>query len=315
MASFNKLPILCLITILGIVCGVNLAQAKDFGQFRGREGEKGWFWYEVNKKPKTTNATNSTPKKQAQMPSPKKKQKKDFEEEIIPWDEVWTMHPDKFQKTLNETQKKAVQNPNSHYVKDYYVLQYIAMTRAKQFQEKVTDVAQSLPSLSAGRSPTRVGSLIGSLKKKELKNEIIPFMRKKMGLFLFTSAGCAYCDKQKKILKLFEESWSWENITVFDIGRRPELKQRFEIQIVPEIWVVGQVNNEIKQERLIAGLATTGDIEKELIKIYYKWYRGERYEKPEVFQHLVKPKDYIDDYIKQRTHKNFQNSTGGADDN
>jgi conjugal transfer pilus assembly protein TraF len=206
------------------------------------------------------------------------------------------MHPKEFQKLMNEVQDLAVMNPeNKQRVRELYALQAVASIRAKRFQEAVSEVRQEMPALdmSTRRSPTLVASMAEASQRIKERQEIVPFMRDNMGLIFFYSPECAYCEKEKFILQSFKKKWNWNNITSVNIYKDVDAKLKFDVQVTPDLWIVGRVGDEIKERRLKAGLSTMADIEFGLIKAYYEWFEGKNYDRPSMVEELVKPEDII----------------------
>ena len=69
------------------------------------------------------------------------------------------------------------------------------------------------------------------------------------------------------------------------------------MQVTPDLWVVGKVQDdgseEKKQMRIKAGLATIADIEMGLLKAYYEWFEGKNFERPEMVDIIVDPRDIV----------------------
>jgi len=268
-----------------------------------KPGTKGYFWYEVVQEENATSQTVANPEpvkpKEEEKPEVAKKENKpeEYPTDIkIPWDRVWTMHPKEFQKLIDEVQDLAVMDPsNKQRVKELYALQAIASIRAKRFQEAVEEVRQEMPGLdmSTRRSPTLVASMAEAKQRMDLRSEIVPFMRDNMGLIFFHSPTCAYCQKQKYILEGFAKKWGWQRLQMVDVTADSDTAARFGVQIVPDIWVVGKVGDEIKERRIKAGLSTLADLEQGLMKAYYDWFEGKNYERPDMVEELVRPEDII----------------------
>jgi len=256
-------------------------------------GDKGYFWYEVNR--------NSTKEEEKKPPiqatkEPRQKQireKKDFE---IDWKAVWNMHPDQFQNLLNKTEKRAVQYPNKkQYMRDYIKLKFVAQKRASDFQIAYGRARKEMPLLdySVRRAPNSLASRLEVDQRRQNRQKVVPKMRENMGLFFFFSTGCRYCEEQKEILSHFVEKWEWRQLKSINIDQHPELRKKYQVEIVPDLWVVGKVEGEIREARLGAGLLNLGEIERGLTQLYFRWFEGKHYERPNMTKELKSPKDYI----------------------
>jgi len=210
------------------------------------------------------------------------------------------MHPKEFQKLMNEVQDLAVANPTPERMNDWYKLLYVASFRAKRFQEAADRIRREMPALdfSVRRSPTLVGSLIEAREKMNLRKEIVSFMRENMGIIVFYAPGCGYCKKQIEIMQGFSRKWGWNNIIFVNVKEDLDAYLEYGVQVTPDLWVVGNVKyddgtEERKQMRIKSGLATIADIEMGLLKAYYEWFEGKNFERPEMVDIMVDPRDII----------------------
>jgi conjugal transfer pilus assembly protein TraF len=249
-----------------------------------QEDREGWFWYQKN------NATEKNATKPITPPvaDQKSEEEKEFDGfKDIDWNEVWTLHPDKFQALITDTQKWAIQDPSVDRLKIYIALQKVAKERAVKFQQVWGETLNQNPLLDElKRSPTKVGSLIEAHLSRQDKEKYLKPMRENMGILYFYSSTCAYCDKQKKILEYFIDKWGWENITAINTETEVDAVLEYGVDIVPDMWVVGHFNGEIRKRRIGAGLLTVGDIEKGLMNAWSYWTRDKPYEVPETIEQL-----------------------------
>jgi len=289
--------------LLGLSLAIPPAHASWFGQ-DASPGTRGYFWYEVVQEDNATNATNQTVAMPEPKPEPKEEVKKEPEyptEVKIPWDRVWTMHPKEFQKLMDEVQDLAVANPTPERMNDWYKLLYVASFRAKRFQVAADRARREMPGLdmSVRRSPTLVGSLAEAKTRMRLRKEIVPFMRERMGLILFYSPRCPYCEKEIEILQGFARKWGWgENIRLIDSRANHDVADKFGVQVTPDLWIVGNISgnedgSDVLSMRLGTGLITISEIEDALMRAYFEWFEGKNYERPEMVDELVKPEDII----------------------
>jgi len=162
-------------------------------------------------------------------------------------------------------------------------------------------VRREMPALdySVRRSPTLVGSLIEAREKMNLRKEIVSFMRENMGIIVFYKpTRCPYCAKQIKIMQGFSRKWGWNNIIFVNVKEDLDAYLEYGVQVTPDLWVVGNVKyddgtEERKQMRIKSGLATIADIEMGLLKAYYEWFEGKNFERPEMVDIIVDPRDIV----------------------
>ena len=296
------------------------------GNFFGESGREGWFWYEdpvkKKKEPKkeqrTINKTKKKPKhkkdKKAEkvaVGTHKKKGERNYPSLMkmpdhkfkgnIDWDSVWNMHPDVFQDLIKKTRKWAVQKPSKDRVLKYYALQWVAQERSEEFQQTFDRVRLQNPSLdsSVKRAPTKLGSRYEIYQKKHDRKKAMRRMRKDMGLILFVGSDCPYCRKEKDILKSFVDQKNWKNYEIVDIRNRPEMADDYGVQVLPDLWVVGNVGGKIKKMRIKSGLAEFYHILDGVTKAHARWFKGERYNGPNMTKDVVEFNEVVDKIMKK----------------
>jgi thiol-disulfide isomerase/thioredoxin len=124
-------------------------------------------------------------------------------------------------------------------------------------------------------------------------------MREDMGILLFYTDDCPYCDAQKTILENFAAKHGWQNITGINISQAPQAARDFNVQLVPDLWVVGNVNGQIQRRRISAGVSAGTDIEKGLLSAHSRWFRGGAYEKK-----AYVPVTEFEDYLRKQDREN-----------
>jgi thiol-disulfide isomerase/thioredoxin len=249
-----------------------------------QDDREGWFWYQQNNATEEKNATKSITPPLADQKT-KEKEFDGFKD--IDWEAVWKLHPDKFQALITDTQKWAIQDPSVDRLKIYIALQKVAKERAVKFQQVWGETLNQNPLLDElKRSPTKVGSLIEAQLSRQDREKHLKPMRENMGILYFYSSTCAYCEKQKKILEYFIDKWGWKNITAINTETEVDAVLEYGVDIVPDMWVVGHFDGEIRKRRIGAGLLTVGDIESGLMNAWSYWTRGKPYEAPETIEQL-----------------------------
>ncbi|HEX7822343.1 MAG TPA: conjugal transfer protein TraF [Sphingobium sp.] len=56
-------------------------------------------------------------------------------------------------------------------------------------------------------------------------------------LVMFSRSTCGYCQVQWLIVQRFQDEMGWQ-LTLTDIDRRPDIEQRFGVQVTPTIMVI-----------------------------------------------------------------------------
>lgn len=234
---------------------------------------RGWYCYEDTQTP--DHEPQNLPESRDTAPPP-------FTGEVD-WDAVWIMPPEAMKTLINDALSYAQQDPGDESrMVTYLKLQGVAMRRAKSFQEAWAETLLKYPLLdeTVARAPTLAATNLEVFTERQERTEAIAAMRENMGLVYFYSPDCPYCDKEKDILASFLQKWNWQNFTAIDITANPGVAAAFDVQVVPDIWVVGNQDGEVLQRRLKAGLAEYADLERGLLKAWKLWFAGERYERP-----------------------------------
>ncbi len=220
----------------------------------------GWWWghYQAEDKPKD-----------------KKPAKKDDKAPFIPppltaykYQDLWNMHPDKFQELLMDYQKKAVMAPSEDNVHDYYIMQDIARRKSLEFTNVAMMVWQKNPELNVLKdypiSPIGISSMTRQQNSNigaKIRNNMDNF-----GLIYFYSESCDYCAQQTNILRSFIDKYGWQ-VKKVEISREPDIAARFNAETVPMIIMVQRDTQNYMP--VTSGLATLNEIEDNL-------YRGIR---------------------------------------
>jgi len=284
-----KTVIMSLVLIADAAFCHAMEDARQFNYYDDPDVCKGWFCYEDPNQ----DANISTIHPGQQFNGTKKAYSGE-----VDWARVQTMPPEELKQLINDSFSYAQQDPSDKKrLLDYMKLQGVAMRRAKQFQETWVEVVSQNPVLdeTVKRSPTQAGTFLEVVAERGDRNRVIAEMAQNMGLIYFYSPTCPYCEKEKEILNAFVEKWQWKNITAINIVENPRSAQEYGVQTIPDLWVVGNVNGEVNQRRLKAGLATHSDIERGLLMAWKMWFQQKPYERPQMGQELMT----FDEYLKK----------------
>ena len=215
----------------------------------------------------------------------------------IPWNRVKDMHPTELRILLDDVKNHAIQKPTEERLLAYMTLQTMAMEKATAFQETWSEVLQQNPILNENAKRPAAGFVTNMLvvEQRDELEKAIEHMKQEMGIVFFYTDSCAYCDKQKEVLESFGKRKEWTNIVGVNISKEPEVGKEFNVQIVPDLWVVGNVDGEIKKRRLSAGLSSHTQIEKGILNAYSRWFKGKNNYLPKAFKPLIELDDFIKD--------------------
>lgn len=265
--SSKKGPIFFLVVSLSLFVCLNSFAAGAGGERKEPpkkyydRAKEGWFWYE-------------DPPAKVEPEEQKKELSKEKPARVVPqmenytMDDLWNMHPDDFQALLMDFQKKAVQYPTEQNMVDYYTMQDIARRKSAAYANVAGYVTQKYTAFDMNAAFPTVTP--GRVAKTQTQNreiqETIASAQSNHALLFFTQQGCSFCDKQKNILKFFNDKYGWP-IKEMDIRANPDLASRFNITTTPTLLLISQG----KQDYLpvSVGVASLDAIEQKI-------YRGVR---------------------------------------
>jgi len=256
------------------------------------DSRRGWYWYEKEIIP-------PKPEKKEERRSPvlpKTEDKQTVSERQRPqidWSQVWYMHPDDFQKLLDDQLKFSVQYPTEENVTKYVALQYVAQNRAKKFQEVWSDVLLNHPSLdmSLVRDATKTASYLeAKLTGNDVRNAVSS-INEDYGLVLFISNECVYCEQQIMYTDTFVSKWDWKNYQSINIDERQINKNMFPVETTPELFIVDKSG---KASRIAAGMNFPDRIEKSVLNYVNKRQNdGKHYVNPKTIDQTLTPEEAI----------------------
>lgn len=219
--------------------------------------KEGWFWYQD---PPIEAELEAPQEPEAAAPKPTAR---DFSLE-----ELWSLHPERFQEIYTNTLNAAVQHPSEPNVKDWYRMQDISRRKSVQFANVAAYVAQTNPEFNYIKDSPLAAPGRKALYQQQFGDieTAIHEGRQTHGLLFFYSRGCGYCAPQAEILQAFTNKYRWE-IKGVDIDAEPGLAARFDIETTPTILLV---NQEVSRPFPVAvGVISLAQIEQNI-------YRGMR---------------------------------------
>ncbi len=286
------------------------------------EGRQGWFWYEdpeieeeVTKEELEPEIMPEDPEPEIEVAEPEPEPERPFDGfQDIDWEGVWNMHPDDFQDLVDDTQAWAVQDPSVERVRVYVALQNVGRERSKRFQEAWKEALLADPVLRGPeRHPSHQATRLTRLQEREDRQEIIPQMKEDMGILFFYTDDCPMCEAQFDVLEYFKNRWDWKNIETFHADEAEEVLQEHRIHSVPETFVVGKVDGEIKERRLATGYMQLAQIERGLLNAHSRWFEDRPYESPQMSESMMAFDDYIEEEFIE-TQKDLEDELDEATD-
>mgnify|MGYP001163311327 FL=1 len=187
------------------------------------DGRTGYWWYQ------------SLPKPVEEQPDPDELVKP----AIPPMAELATWTPPKIRKLIEQQRDYAATVLTVDAVADFWRLQDFARRKARAFAG-VTQIAMLRhPELNAKSANPMVGEARDQLsaQKDHVRRQYLRGRANEFALVMFSRSTCGYCRVQWPIVQRFQEEMGWQ-VTLMDIDRRPELAQRFGVEITPTTMVI-----------------------------------------------------------------------------
>nr|WP_240502308.1 conjugal transfer protein TraF [Sphingomonas panacis] len=188
-----------------------------------REARTGYWWYQAPPKPV----------EKAEDPEALVKPA------IPPMAELATWTPPKIRKLIEQQRDYAATVLTVDAVSDFWRLQDFARRKARAFAG-VTQIAMlQHPELNAKSANPMVGDARDQLSayKNDVRRQYLRGHAQEFALVMFSRSTCGYCRVQWPIVQRFQEEMGWQ-VTLMDIDRRPELAQRFGVEITPTTMII-----------------------------------------------------------------------------
>jgi conjugal transfer pilus assembly protein TraF len=158
---------------------------------------------------------------------------------IPPMSELASWTPPKIRKLIEQQRDYAATVLTVEAVADFWKLQDFARRKARAFAG-ITQVAMlQHPELNAKSANPMVGDARDQLlaHKDDVRRRYLRAHAGEYALVMFSRSTCGYCQVQWPIVQRFQDEMGWQ-LTLMDIGRRPEIAQRFGVQITPTTMVI-----------------------------------------------------------------------------
>lgn len=167
---------------------------------------------------------------------------------IPPMAELATWTPPKIRKLIEEQRDYAATILTVDAVADFWRLQDFARRKARAFAG-VTQIAMlQHPELNSKSANPMVGDARSELsaEKDAIRRAYLRSRASEFALVMFSRSTCGYCRVQWPIIQRFQEEMGWQ-VTLMDIDQRPELGQRFGVEITPTTMLIRRAS----QQRMI----------------------------------------------------------------
>ncbi len=185
--------------------------------------KQGYWWYEA---PKPSTPAEDDPEA-LHKPA------------IPPMAELATWTPPKIRKLIEQQRDYAATVLTVDAVADFWRLQDFARRKARAFAG-VTQLAMlQNPELNSKSANPMVGDARSELtaQKDAIRRSYLRAHAGEFALVMFSRSTCGYCRVQWPIVQRFQEEMGWQ-VTLMDVDRRPEVSQRFGVEITPTTMVI-----------------------------------------------------------------------------
>ena len=185
--------------------------------------KQGYWWYEA---PKTAQPEPEDPD-DLKRPN------------IPPMAELATWTQPRIRKLIEAQRDYAATVLTVDAVADFWRLQDFARRKARAFAGVTQLALLQHPELNARSANPMVGDARAALsaQKEALRRDYLRAHSGGFALVMFSRASCAYCRVQWPIVQRFQEEMGWQVIAM-DLDRRPDLGQRFGVEITPTTMVI-----------------------------------------------------------------------------
>lgn len=158
---------------------------------------------------------------------------------IPPMAELARWTPPKIRKLIEEQRDYAATVLTVDAVADFWRLQDFARRKARAFAG-VTQIAMlQHPELNSKSANPMVGDARAELtaEKDAMRRAYLRSKASEFALVMFSRTSCGYCRVQWPIIQRFREEMGWQ-VTLMDLERRPDLGQRFGVEITPTTMLI-----------------------------------------------------------------------------
>ncbi|OHT21666.1 hypothetical protein BHE75_03677 [Sphingomonas haloaromaticamans] len=158
---------------------------------------------------------------------------------IPPMAELATWAPPKIRKLIEQQRDYAATVLTVDAVADFWRLQDFARRKARAFAG-ITQIAMlQYPELNSKSANPMVGDARSELtaEKDAIRRSYLRAHGGEFALVMFSRSTCGYCRVQWPIIQRFQEEMGWQ-VTLMDIDKRPEVRERFGVEITPTTMVI-----------------------------------------------------------------------------
>lgn len=232
------------------------------------ERDKGWYKYETTPAP-----IEKTEKEHIQI------------KPVINWNKLETMPVKEFAELFDKVQDYAMTYRTLENFDTYAKMRAVMFKRSQEFMNVSILWGQLNPVDSSENwfPSSSYGQQVYQAVSADIKTKYIRDNSEYYGLIYFYRDDCPYCQKQRPLIKYFEDENHWK-IKKINTTAIPEAMMRFNIQSVPSIILVERKTGNWMP--VSNGLITYDDIQDRVYRTI-KYLKGETNEK--TFADIIKP--------------------------
>ena len=211
---------------LAILGATSCAHAQNVGATAsgGALLKQGYWWYQSPAKPTEEKAADPDALMKPAIP---------------PMAELATWTPPRIRKLIDQQRDYAATVLSVDAVADFWRLEDFARRKARAFAG-VTQIAMlQHPELNSRSANPMVGDARDQLlaQKDDIRRRYLRAQARDFALVMFSRDACGYCRVQWPIVQRFQDEMGWQ-VTLMDIDRRPELAQRYGVDVTPTTMLI-----------------------------------------------------------------------------
>ena len=186
--------------------------------------KQGYWWYQAPPMPSEPAADDTARPKKPVIP---------------PMAELATWTPPRIRKLIEDQRDYAATALTVDAVADFWKLQDFARRKARAFAGLTQLAMLQHPELNSKSANPMVGDARSELTayKDDVRRTYLRSHANEFALVMFSRSTCGYCRVQWPIVQRFQEDYGWQ-VILMDIDRRPEVAQRFGVEVTPTTMVI-----------------------------------------------------------------------------
>lgn len=252
---------------LFLLIGFAIAQeCKPSGMYY-QDRARGWFWKEVCVKKEKKEKEEE--KKREEKKEEKQAEYKTIPNKVkIPWDKIDQLDPEEIAKLEKESRKIAIMYPTEDNVREFYKLQRYILAKSREFAVQVGAVSRTEPALFQRPQYPIVREIWYEEKQKKI-HDVLTRYRNKAGIVAIGQRDCSYCKVFEPVLREFARETGWQ-VKIIYMEDNPQIAINLGTQLIPDIFLVVNVGNNNRWERIGSGYMPIEELRKSVLFGLYR---------------------------------------------